>query len=75
MATVPLSASSIRFISGVPFLNDYHNVRHFESEADQIAYFNGKYNVHSMTQTSIVTGEKGSYIKANVSIDKLYASN
>ena len=75
MATVPLSASSIRFISGVPFLNDYHNVRHFESEADQIAYFNGKYNVHSMTQTSIVTGEKGSYIKANVSIDKLYKTN
>lgn len=75
MATVPLSASSIRFISGVPFLNDYHHVRHFETEADQIAYFNGKYNVHSMTQTSIVTGEKGSYIKANVSIDKLYKSN
>lgn len=75
MATVPLSASSIRFISGVPFLNDYHNVRHFETEADQIAYFNGKYNVHSMTQTSIVTGEKGAFIKADVSIDKLYASN
>lgn len=75
MATVPLSASSIRFISGVPFLNDYHHVRFFDTQADQIAYFNGKYNVHSMTQTSIVTGEKGSYIKANVSIDKLYETN
>ena len=72
MATVPLSASSIRFISGVPFLNDYHHVRHFDTKQQQIDYFNGRYNVHSMTSTTIVRNEKGSYIKANVSVDKLY---
>lgn len=75
MATVPLSASSIRFISGVPFLNDYNHVRHFDTKQQQIDYFNGKNVVHSMTQTTIVTGEKGSFIKADVSIDKLYETN
>lgn len=75
MATVPLSASSVRFISGVPFLNDYNNVRWFTTKAEQDTYFNAKTDVHAMTATTFQRNEKGAFIKANCSVDKLYHAN
>lgn len=76
MATVPLSATSVRFISGVPFLNDYHHVRHFDTIQQQRDYFaNTPTNVHSMLECAFQRGEKGAYIEADCSVDKLYSAN
>lgn len=76
MATVPLSATSVRFISGVPFLNDYHHVRHFDTIQQQRDYFaNTPTNVHSMLERAFQRGEKGAYIEADCSVDKLYSAN
>lgn len=72
MATVPLSASNVRFLSDVPFFNDYSDVRYFKTKLEQTTYFNSRPTVYEMTQATFQRQEKGSFIAPKVSVDKLY---
>jgi hypothetical protein len=42
MATVPLSGTNIRLLTGVPFSNDYKNTRWFDTREAQTSYFLAK---------------------------------
>lgn len=75
MATVPLSGSNIRLLSGVPFNNDYVNTRWFDTISDQTSYFTGKNVIHSMMDATFVRIEGRNYIKVNRSIDDLWSTN
>lgn len=75
MATIPLSATNVRFMSNVPFTNDYKDVRYFDNISQQLEYFSNRTTVHSMTQCSFQRNDKINYIKANASINKLYFTN
>lgn len=75
MATVPLSGTNIRIISGVPFSNDYKNTRWFDDIGQQSTYFNGKPLVHSMLQANFQRIEGQNYVSVNKSIDQLWGSN
>jgi hypothetical protein len=75
MATVPLSGSNIRFLSGVPFNNDYVNTRWFDTTADQTSYFTSKNIIHSMTDSKFVRIEGKQYISVDRSIDDLWSTN
>ena len=44
MATVPLSGTNVRLLSGVPFYNDYKDTRWFDTKAAQTAYFLNRAN-------------------------------
>lgn len=76
MATVPISGTNIRFMSGVPFSNDYKNTRWFDTRSQQTTYFNGRTTVHSMgSQNSFQRIEGRHYVKVNKNIDDLWGTN
>lgn len=75
MATVPLSGTNIKFLSGVPFSNDYKNTRWFDTLTSQQTYFNARTVVHSMTQANFQRIEGYSFIAADLSIDDLWGTN
>lgn len=75
MATVPLSGTNIRLLSGVPFGNDYVNTRWFDSIIEQTAYFTGKPLIHNMTQATFQRDNIQTYVKTNASIDSLRSVN
>lgn len=75
MATVPLSGSNIRLLSGVPFHNDYKHTRWFDSKTAQTAYFLAKPQVHTMDQVNFVRIEGRNFISVNKSIDELWGTN
>ena len=76
MATVPISGTSIRFMSGVPFNNDYKNTRWFDNRTQQTSYFDSRNTVHSMGgQNSFQRIEGRYYVKVNKNIDDLWGTN
>lgn len=75
MATIPLSGSNVRFMSNVPFSNDYKNTRWFDTKTEQTNYFLAKPLVHSMANASFVKVEGKNYISVNRSIDDLWGTN
>lgn len=75
MATVPLSGTNIRLLSGVPFSNDYKQTRWFDDVTSQTNYFLGKTVIHSMTQANFQRIEGYNFIAVNESIDDLWSTN
>lgn len=75
MATVPLSGTNIRLLSGVPFSNDYKHSRWFDTLTQQTTYFTGKTVVHSMTQANFQRIEGKNFVSVNESIDSLWGTN
>jgi hypothetical protein len=71
MATVPLSGTNIRLLSGVPFSNDYKHTRWFDSQSAQEDYFLGKTVVHSISQNTFQKIEGKNFIACNNNIDSL----
>jgi len=72
MATVPLSGTNIRLLSGIPFNNDYKNTRWFTSKATQTSYFTSKTPVHSMVEANFQRIEGKHIIAVNKSTDALW---
>jgi hypothetical protein len=75
MATVPLSGTDIRLLSGIPFTNDYKNTRWFDTVTNQIAYFDSKPIVHSIAEANFQRIEGYNFIAINKSIDELWNTN
>lgn len=76
MATVPLSGTDIRLLSGIPFSSDYKHTRWFDSLTDQLNWFSAKTIVHEMTQATFIRTDDGkSFVRVDKSIDELYATN
>lgn len=75
MATLPISGTNIRLLSGVPFSNDYKHTRWFDSQSEQTAYFMGKPVVHSIPNSSFQRIEGRGFIKVNKNIDQLWGTN
>jgi hypothetical protein len=75
MATVPLSGTNIRLLSGVPFSNDYKHTRWFDTQSAQESYFLGKTVVHSMPDNTFQKIEGKNFISVNKSIDYLWGTN
>jgi hypothetical protein len=75
MATVPLSGTNIRLLSGVPFSNDYKYTRWFDTVTEQSSYFTGKTVVHAMSQANFQRIEGYNFVAVNESIDDLWGVN
>jgi hypothetical protein len=75
MATVPLSGTNIRFLSGVPFNSDYKHTRWFDTQTAQEDYFLSKNVVHSMPQATFQRIEGKNFISVNTNIDSLWSTN
>lgn len=75
MATVPISGTSIRLMSGIPFNADYKNTRWFDNLSQQTSYFNSRQTVHTMSNASFQRIEGRHFIKVNKSIDDLWGTN
>ena len=75
MATVPLSGTNIRFLSNIPFSNDYKNTRWFDSVSEQTQYFLNKTVVHNMLEANFQRIEGKHFISVNKSIDELWGTN
>jgi hypothetical protein len=75
MATVPLSGTNIRLLSGVPFSNDYKHTRWFDTQSAQEDYFLGKTVVHSMPSNTFQKIEGKNFISCNNNIDSLWGTN
>jgi hypothetical protein len=75
MATVPLSGTNIRLLSGVPFSNDYKHSRWFDTSSAQESYFLGKTVVHSMTENTFQKIEGKNFISVKQNIDALWGVN
>jgi hypothetical protein len=75
MAAVPLSGTNIRLLSGVPFQSDYKNTRWFDSQTEQLTYFQSKPIVHSMSDYTFQRIEGRPLIRVNKSIDELWNVN
>ena len=65
MATVPLSGTNVRLLSGVPFYNDYKDTRWFDTKAAQTAYFLNRACPKSMQQATFQRFEDKTYISVS----------
>lgn len=75
MATVPLSGTNVRLLSGVPFYNDYKDTRWFDTKAQQTAYFLNRACPKSMQQVTFQRFEDKTYIAVSAPIDDLRTVN
>lgn len=75
MATVPLSGTNIRLLSGVPFSNDYKNTRWFDTKTEQTNYFTAKPVIYSNDKHNFQRIEGKHFIAVNKSIDELWGVN
>jgi hypothetical protein len=78
MATVPLSGSNIRFLSGVPFYSDYKHTRWFDTITDQTNWFSLRSVVHSMINvapTYFNKNDRGHFIRVDKNKDQLWGTN
>lgn len=75
MATIPLSGTNIRLLSGIPFSNDYKHTRWFDSSGEQYTWFENRPAVHTMGQTSFQRQDNQTFIRVNKSVDALYGVN
>lgn len=73
---VVLSGTDIRFLSGIPFRNDYQHTRWFKSVTEQQTYFNSRNIVHRMTQANFTPADATNmYIACDASVEALYGTN
>jgi hypothetical protein len=63
MATVPLSGTNIRLLSGVPFSNDYKNTRWFDTQIAQTNYFLAKPTTHVASEHTFQRIEGRNFIR------------
>lgn len=75
MATVPLSATNIRLLTGVPFTNDYKHTRWFDSLSQQTSYFQSKNSVYTKNNHSFLKIENSHVVSVNEHIDNLWGAN
>jgi len=75
MATVPLSGTNIRLMSGVPFNNDYKNTRWFDTVSQQTSYFLSKPVTYTENDHTFQRIEGRHFVKVNKSIDELWGTN
>ena len=75
MATVPLSGTNVRLLSGVPFYNDYKDTRWFDTKAQQTAYFLNRACPKSMQQVTFQRFEDKTYNAVSAPIDDLRTVN
>ncbi|QOR56283.1 tail protein [Bacillus phage DLc1] len=75
MAVVPVSGSNVFFLKGVPFSNDYKDIRWFDDINSQYNYFNTRDKVHVMREVTYVENDGKNYIRADVGIDQLRSVN
>jgi hypothetical protein len=75
MATVPLSGTNIRLLSGVPFQSDYKHTRWFDTITEQTSYFTSKPIVYSKSEHNFQRIEGKTFISVNKSIDELWSVN
>ena len=75
MATVPLSGTNVRLLSGVPFYNDYKDTRWFDTKDQQTAYFLNRACPKSMQQVTFQRFEDKTYIAVSAPIDDLRTVN
>jgi hypothetical protein len=75
MATVPLSGTNIRLLTGVPFNNDYKNTRWFDDKNSQTNYFLGKPTTYVQSDHNFQRIEGRTFIRVNKSIDSLWGTN
>jgi hypothetical protein len=75
MATVPLSGTNIRLLSGVPFNNDYKNTRWFDTQLSQTNYFLSKPTTHVASEHTFQRIEGRHFIRVKKSIDSLWGTN
>ena len=75
MATVPLSGTNIRLISGVPFNNDYKNTRWFDTIGQQQSYFLGKPTLYVGASSNFQKIEGSHIVSVPVHVDRLHGAN
>jgi hypothetical protein len=76
MATVPLSGTDIRLLSGIPFSNDYKNTRWFDTVTEQTNYFLSKSVVQVIPENTFQrTNEGYNFISVSNNIDALWGTN
>lgn len=75
MATIPVSGTDIRFLSGIPFSNDYKHTRYFNNVSDQTNYFIRKNVIHRMERANFQRTEGRTFVSVNRSIDSLHGTN
>lgn len=75
MASIPLSATNIHFLKGIPFNSDYKNTRWFDSKQQQTNYFLSKPRTHSMNRATFQRIEGRHYVDVNNHIDNLWETN
>lgn len=73
MATVPLSGTNIRLLSGVSFNQDYKHTRWFDNVTDQTNWFLGKTVVATASNHNYQ--RKDSYISIGMGIDSLWGAD
>jgi hypothetical protein len=75
MATVPLSGTNIRLLTGVPFSNDYKNTRWFDTKEAQTNYFLSKSTTYTNTQHTFQRIEGRNFVRVKQNIDMLWGTN
>ena len=75
MATVPLSGTNVRLLSGVPFYNDYKDTRWFDTKAAQTAYFLNRNAPKIMDHVTFQRFEDKTFISTSAPIDELRTVN
>jgi hypothetical protein len=75
MATVPLSGTDIRLLSGIPFSNDYKNTRWFDTVTDQTNYFLSKSVVQVIAESTFQRIDGYNFISVSNNIDDLWGTN
>ena len=75
MATVPLSGSNIRLLTGIPFTNDYKHTRWFDSLSQQTSYFQSRNSVYDSDKHSFTKIETTYTVNVNKNIDSLWGVN
>jgi hypothetical protein len=75
VATVPLSGTNIRLMTGVPFSNDYKNTRWFDTLSAQTNYFLNKPTTYTNSEHTFQRIEGRHFIAVNKSIDELWGTN
>jgi hypothetical protein len=75
MATVPLSGTDIRLLSGIPFTNDYKHTRWFDTITEQNNYFNSKTVVYGLSEANFQRIENHTFVRVDKHIDDLWNVN
>jgi hypothetical protein len=75
MSSVPLSGTNIRFLTGIPFQNDYKHTRWFESKTEQTNWFLSRATIHTMGEANFQRIEGYGYFATDKSIDELWGCN